>query len=70
MRRRLKAMAEDFDQLKAQIRACRVCQPYLDHPVRPVVRGEASAVIRAVERHALHRSQRGTLARLDGGERG
>ncbi|WP_430431832.1 uracil-DNA glycosylase family protein [Oceanicaulis sp.] len=41
-------MAEDFEQLKAQIRACRVCQPHLDHPVRPVVRGEASAVIRII----------------------
>ncbi|WP_019961940.1 uracil-DNA glycosylase family protein [Woodsholea maritima] len=38
----------DFEALKAEIRACRVCEPALAHPVRPVVRGNATARIRII----------------------
>ena len=48
MRPHPRTMAEAFKPLKAEIRACRVCQPHLDHPVRPVIWGEASARIRIV----------------------
>jgi uracil-DNA glycosylase len=41
-------MAERFDPLAARIRACRVCQPALAHPCRPVLQGSAGARIRIV----------------------
>jgi uracil-DNA glycosylase len=39
---------ESFDAVAAEARACRVCQPHLDHPVRPVLTGSHSAVIRII----------------------
>ena len=39
---------EDFDAVAAEARACTVCQPHLDHPVRPVLAGQSTAVIRIV----------------------
>lgn len=39
---------ETFQAFARDARACRVCQPHLSHPVRPVVRGSASAVIRII----------------------
>lgn len=41
-------MADPFERFKTQARACTVCQPHLDHPVRPVVRGRSSAIIRII----------------------
>jgi uracil-DNA glycosylase len=41
-------MAERFGPLAARIRACRVCQPALAHPCRPVLQGSANARIRIV----------------------
>lgn len=41
-------MSEDFDDLAELIRACRVCQPALVHPCRPVLRGSAAARIQIV----------------------
>ncbi len=41
-------MAERFGLLVEQIRACQVCQPHLDHPVRPIIRGTATSVIRII----------------------
>ena len=41
-------MAERFDAVAAAARACTVCQPHLDHPVRPVLTGSSQAVIRIV----------------------
>ena len=40
--------AEDFDAVAAEARACTACQPDLDHPVRPVLAGRSTAVIRIV----------------------
>jgi len=40
--------AETFKTVAAEARACTVCQPYLDHPVRPVLTGSESAVIRII----------------------
>ena len=40
--------SESFDKLAEEARACAVCQPYLNHPVRPVFQGSSSAVIRLV----------------------
>jgi len=37
-----------FDVFKAEARACTVCQPHLEHPVRPVVRGNGQALIRII----------------------
>ncbi|MFP4519729.1 MAG: uracil-DNA glycosylase family protein [Oceanicaulis sp.] len=39
---------ESFDQVKRQARACRVCQPFFDHPCRPIVRGTANSLIRII----------------------
>ncbi len=41
-------MNESFESLARDVRACRVCQPHLDHPVRPVLAGRSGAVIRIV----------------------
>lgn len=41
-------MTERFDQLAQDARACTVCQPHLNHPVRPVFRGSATARIRII----------------------
>ena len=41
-------MPDDFEKLAADIRACRVCQPALSHPCRPVLQGSASARIRII----------------------
>ncbi|MFP4519728.1 MAG: uracil-DNA glycosylase family protein [Oceanicaulis sp.] len=41
-------MAEPFEDMARAARACRVCQPVLSHPVRPVLRGSTSAVIRII----------------------
>jgi len=41
-------MPEDFETAAADARACRVCQSFLPHPCRPVVRGASSALIRIV----------------------
>jgi uracil-DNA glycosylase len=41
-------MAEPFDILATQIRACRVCQPGLPHPCRPVLQGHNEARIRII----------------------
>lgn len=41
-------MPEAFDDLAALARACTVCQPHLDHPVRPILSGESSSVIRII----------------------
>lgn len=41
-------MAEPFDILATQIRACRVCQPGLPHPCRPVLQGSARSRIRII----------------------
>ena len=38
----------DFEALKTDIRACRVCEDALDHRVRPVVRGTSKAKIRII----------------------
>ena len=40
--------AEDFDVVAAEARACTICQPHLDHRVRPVLAGQSTAVIRIV----------------------
>lgn len=39
---------ESFETVVSEARACTVCQPYLDHPVRPVLTGRSSAVIRII----------------------
>jgi uracil-DNA glycosylase len=39
---------ETFEQVASEARACTVCQPHLDHPVRPVLTGRSSAVIRII----------------------
>ncbi|MGJ3232295.1 MAG: uracil-DNA glycosylase family protein [Oceanicaulis sp.] len=41
-------MAESFEPFADAARACTVCQPHLAHPVRPVLRGSSSAVIRII----------------------
>ena len=41
-------MAETFDAFAAAARACTVCQPCFPHPVRPVLRGSSSAIIRII----------------------
>lgn len=41
-------MSEGFHSLANEARACTVCQPHLDHPVRPVFQGAPSSVIRIV----------------------
>ncbi len=41
-------MTEPFETLAADIRACRVCQPHLVHPCRPVLQGSSSARIRII----------------------
>lgn len=41
-------MPEQFDQLAREARACTVCEPHLNHPVRPVFRGSATARIRII----------------------
>lgn len=41
-------MAERFETLAADIRACRVCQPHLAHPCRPVLQGSSAARIRII----------------------
>ena len=41
-------MTERFDELAEQVRACTVCQPHLDHPVRLIIRGSETAVIRII----------------------
>lgn len=40
--------AETYDEVKAEARACRVCQPELSHPCRPVLTGRESACIRII----------------------
>ena len=40
--------SETFEELARQVRGCRVCQPFLDHPVRPIISGRSSAVIRLI----------------------
>lgn len=40
--------SESFEQLAAGARRCTVCQPHLDHKVRPVLAGHSSAVIRII----------------------
>lgn len=40
--------AEAYEAVKREARACRVCQPALPHPCRPVLTGQASARIRIV----------------------
>ncbi len=37
-----------FEAVARQARACTVCQPHLDHPVRPVLTGSEHAVIRII----------------------
>ncbi len=37
------ATAADLNRLLADIRACRICAPYLPHGVRPVIRASATA---------------------------
>jgi uracil-DNA glycosylase len=39
---------EAFERVKAEARACRVCQGALDHPCRPVLTGTDSARIRII----------------------
>src|SRR5271154_7011363 len=34
---------ENLDKLLAEIRACRICAPFLPHGVRPIVRASATA---------------------------
>jgi uracil-DNA glycosylase len=41
-------VAERFEDVARQARACTVCQVHLDHPVRPVLTGSDSAVIRII----------------------
>jgi len=41
-------MAEPFEQVKRQARACTVCQPFFDHPCRPIIRGSANSRIRII----------------------
>ncbi len=41
-------MAETFEAVANEARACTVCEPHLDHPVRPVLAGRSSAVIRII----------------------
>ena len=41
-------MADAFETLKAEARACRVCQPFLAHPCRPIVQGTGSARIQII----------------------
>ncbi|KPP80529.1 MAG: hypothetical protein HLUCCA04_12820 [Oceanicaulis sp. HLUCCA04] len=41
-------MPEDFDTLAGHICACRVCQPCLSHPCRPVLQGSSAARIRII----------------------
>lgn len=41
-------MTETFEHVMEQARACRVCQPALAHPVRPVLQGSSTSVIRIV----------------------
>lgn len=42
-------MTQDlFETFSARARACSVCQPHLDHPVRPIVQGASAAGIRLV----------------------
>ncbi|HWU25032.1 MAG TPA: uracil-DNA glycosylase family protein [Rhizomicrobium sp.] len=38
-----KAKPENLDRLLAEIRACRICAPYLPHGVRPIIRASATA---------------------------
>jgi len=40
--------AESFEQVKAEARECRVCQPDLPHPCRPVLTGTSEARIRII----------------------
>ncbi len=40
--------SDGFTDVAAEARACTVCQPHLDHPVRPVLAGRSTAVIRIV----------------------
>lgn len=41
-------MTDAFEQVASQARGCTVCQPHLDHPVRPVLTGSSHAVIRII----------------------
>lgn len=41
-------MAESYETVASQARACRVCQPFLDHPCRPVLTGSRAASIRII----------------------
>ena len=41
-------MLDAFEAVAAEARACTVCQPFLDHPVRPVLAGRSTAVIRII----------------------
>lgn len=41
-------MAERFETIASQARACRVCQPFLNHPCRPVLTGASQARIRII----------------------
>lgn len=41
-------MRDTFHQVAVQARACRVCQPFLDHPCRPILTGTEQARIRII----------------------
>ncbi|MEQ8406367.1 MAG: uracil-DNA glycosylase family protein [Oceanicaulis sp.] len=39
---------EPFEKVKAEARACRVCQPFFEHPCRPIIRGTSNSLIRII----------------------
>jgi len=39
---------EPFEKVKAEARQCRVCQPFFDHPCRPIIRGTSNSLIRII----------------------
>ena len=39
---------DPFKTVARQARACDVCQPHLDHPVRPIMRGSSASLIRII----------------------